>query len=231
MRRYIVLLLITGIVWAQTDYDKLVLNNGKEYLGEYVKTEKKMVYFKSQKEMSIRITSIRDVQTLQLKDGTLIKTKIEKLTPKIEKLTPKEISVYEAKKDAKRDAGKWVAYPFLALLSSGGLGTATFFICEDGFKMRDESSLISATIVGSLGLVGSYNLFNRLVKKNIDGTSAENIEIYKETYSSEFEKRKFKNIIISTGLLGLMASVGLVLVLKSIGDGMSDYDACFDPRC
>mgnify|MGYP001156781697 FL=1 len=224
MRRYIVLLLITGIVWAQTDYDKLVLKNGKEYLGEYVKTEKKMVYFKSQKEMSIRITSIRDVQTLQLKDGTLIKTKIEKLTPK-------EISVYEAKKDAKRDAGKWVAYPFLALLSSGGLGTATFFICEDGFKMRDESSLISATIVGSLGLVGSYNLFNRLVKKNIDGTSAENIEIYKETYSSEFEKRKFKNIIISTGLLGLMASVGLVLVLKSIGDGMSDYDACFDPRC
>ena len=41
MRRYIVLLLITGIVWAQTDYDKLVLKNGKEYLGEYVKTEKK----------------------------------------------------------------------------------------------------------------------------------------------------------------------------------------------
>ena len=224
MRRYIVLLLITGIVWAQTHCDKLVLKNGKEYLGEYVKTEKKMVYFKSQKEMSIRITSIRDVQTLQLKDGTLIKTKIEKLTPK-------EIAVYEAKKDAIRDAGKWVAYPFLALFSSSGLGTATFFICEDGFKMRDESSLISATIIGSLGLVGSYNLFSRLDKKNTEGTSADDIELYKETYSKEFEKRKFKNIIISTGLLGLMASVGLVLVLKAIGDGMSDYDACFDPRC
>ena len=223
MRKHIVLLLITGIVWAQTDYDKLVLKNGKEYLGEYVKTEKKMVYFKSKKEMSIRITSIRDVQTLQLKDGTLIKTKIERLTPK-------EISVYEAKKDAKRDAGKWAAYPFLALLSSGGLGTATFFICEDGFKMRDESSLISATIVGSLGMVGSYNLFGRL-DKNTEGTSADDIELYKETYSKEFEKRKFKNIIISTGILGLMAGIGLVLVLKSIGDGMSNYDACFDPRC
>ena len=224
MRRYIVLLLITGIVWAQTDYDKLVLKNGKEYLGEYVKTEKKMVYFKSKKEMSIRITSIRDVQTLQLKDGTLIKTKIERLTPK-------EISVYEAKKDAKRDAGKWAAYPFLALLSSGGLGTATFFICEDGFKIRDESSLISATVVGSLGMVGSYNLFGRLDKKNTEGTSADDIELYKETYSKEFEKRKFKNIIISTGILGLMAGIGLVLVLKSIGDGMSNYDACFDTRC
>ena len=35
MRIYIVLLLITGIVWAQTDYDKLVLKDGTEYLGEY----------------------------------------------------------------------------------------------------------------------------------------------------------------------------------------------------
>ena len=35
MRRYIVLLLITGTVWAQTGLDKLVLKNGTEYLGEY----------------------------------------------------------------------------------------------------------------------------------------------------------------------------------------------------
>ena len=46
MRKYIILLLITGTVWAQTDYDKLVLLNGSidgsinkgtgiEYLGEY----------------------------------------------------------------------------------------------------------------------------------------------------------------------------------------------------
>ncbi len=80
-------------------------------------------------------------------------------------------------------------------------------------------------------MVGSYNLFGRLDKKNTEGTSADDIELYKETYSKEFEKRKFKNIIISTGILGLMAGIGLALVLKSIGDGMSNYDACFDPRC
>ena len=161
----------------------------------------------------------REVQTLQLKDGTFVINNPE--------WTIKEKAVL----DAKRDAGKWAAYPTLALLSSGGLGTATFFICEDDLKMRDESSLISATIVGSLGMVGSYNLFGRLDKKNTEGTSADDIELYKETYSKEFEKRKFKNIIISTGILGLMAGIGLVLVLKSIGDGMSNYDACFDPRC
>ena len=62
------------IVLAQMDYDKLVLKDGKEYLGEYVKTERKMVYFKSQKEASIRIISKRDVQTLQLQDGTFVIT-------------------------------------------------------------------------------------------------------------------------------------------------------------
>ena len=47
------------IVLAQMDYDKLVLKDSKEYLGEYVKTEKKMVYFKPQKETSIRLVSKR----------------------------------------------------------------------------------------------------------------------------------------------------------------------------
>ena len=34
MRRYIVLLLITGILWAQTDFDKLVLKDGTTYFEE-----------------------------------------------------------------------------------------------------------------------------------------------------------------------------------------------------
>ena len=45
MRRYIVLLLITGIVWSQTDFDKLVLKNGTTYLGDYIKIEGEIVFF------------------------------------------------------------------------------------------------------------------------------------------------------------------------------------------
>ena len=37
----------------------------------------------------------------------------------------------EAVLDAKGDAKKWLAYPPLALISAGGLATATFFIGED----------------------------------------------------------------------------------------------------
>ena len=85
MRRYIVLLLTTGIVWAQTDFDKLTI-------------EEKAIY------------------------------------------------------NAKKDANKWLAYPLLALILSGGLGTATYFAVEDVMDTNHDTSLILATIVGSLGL-------------------------------------------------------------------------------
>ena len=75
MRRYLVLLLITGTAWAQTGLDELVLEDGTEYLGKYPRTEKRLVYFnqyKSKNEMLARIISIQDVNTVQLSDGRSI---------------------------------------------------------------------------------------------------------------------------------------------------------------
>ena len=83
MRRYIVLLLITGIVWAQTDfydydlpYDEyfgeLVLKDGTTYLGEYAKTEEEIVYFKPQNAFAFQPISIKKIKILQLKDGQFI---------------------------------------------------------------------------------------------------------------------------------------------------------------
>ena len=78
MRRYIVLLLITGIVWAQTDFDKLVLKDGTTYFGEYIKIEGEIVFFKPlerlyQKEaFAFQPISINKIKILQLKDGQFI---------------------------------------------------------------------------------------------------------------------------------------------------------------
>ena len=72
MRRYIVLLFITGIVWAQTDFDKLVLKDGTTYLGEYSKTEGDVVYFKPQNVFAFQPVPVELIQTLKLKDGHFI---------------------------------------------------------------------------------------------------------------------------------------------------------------
>ena len=70
MRRYIVLLLITGLVWAQTDFDKLVLKNGTTYFGELVSYSTKTVIFVSGRVQYYR--PISTVESLVLEDGTVL---------------------------------------------------------------------------------------------------------------------------------------------------------------
>ena len=72
MRRYIVLLLITGILWAQTNFDILILKSGTTYFGEYSKIEEEIVYFKPQNAFAFQPISIKQIQTLELKDGRFI---------------------------------------------------------------------------------------------------------------------------------------------------------------
>ena len=75
MHRFIVLLLITGTIWAQTGLDKLVLKDGSthkgtgiEYLGEYSKMDLATVYFKPHGASGFQPVPVKSIHTLQLKD-------------------------------------------------------------------------------------------------------------------------------------------------------------------
>ena len=106
MRRYIVLLLITGTVWAQTGLDKLVLKDGTIYLGEYSKIEKNKVYFKPSEGFAFQGVSISQIKSLKLKDGkTIIKDEYEKIRTILDykNLSIEDKAIYDAKKDAKRN--------------------------------------------------------------------------------------------------------------------------------
>ena len=98
MRRYIVLLLITGTVWAQTGFDKLVLKDGTEYLGAFSKKDKKIIYFKPQGAFAFQPVPIALIQSLLLEDGTFVinlENKYNKLSSaEYEKLSEEEKDVY-----------------------------------------------------------------------------------------------------------------------------------------
>ena len=72
INRIIPLLLFIGFVWAQTDFDKLILKNGTTYFGEYSKIEGKKVYFKPQGAFAFQPVSVKLIKQLQLKDGRFI---------------------------------------------------------------------------------------------------------------------------------------------------------------
>ena len=234
MNKHFTLLLFIGLALGQdklkkeSDFDRLVSKGGTIFLGKYSRIEGSVAYFKPTKASAFQGVPINRIQSLKLKNGkTIIKNgNVNKIRTVVdyEKLSLEEKAIYDAKKDAKR----WLAYPPLALIGAGGLATATFFIAED---IYDGDILLPLIIGGgSLGIVGSYSLFNKLDKKSIEAISSENNEDYKKVYSKEYKRRKYRNIMISTGATALTAGAVIYYSLSNLSFG-SDYDVCFDPQC
>ena len=100
------------------------------------------------------------------------------------------------------------------------MATATFLLSEQILEIDDIPALMGASIAGSSGLVGSYNYFNKLDKQSIKAINPENNMLFNETYYKEYKKRKFKNIIASTGLT---AAAGTLFFLTTFSLGGDFY--------
>ena len=107
------LLLFIGFVWAQTDFDKLVLKDGTTYFGEYSKIEGKIVFFKPQDAFGFQPVPVKLIQTLKLKDGHFIiedgknSLTLDLAFEAYQKLSTKEKAIYDAKS---KNLVKWALY-------------------------------------------------------------------------------------------------------------------------
>jgi len=197
MRRYIVLLLITGILWAQADLDKLVLKDGTTYFGEYSKIEGKIVYFKPQNAFTFQPISIKQIQTLKLKDGHFIIVrgytgKIPLAIEEYQKLSTKEKALHDAKLI---NLGHWGLYGTLS-----GITGAGFF-----FGAHGEAWVERATIPASLAI--PYLILNL---KKVEFSYPESLAneydklYYKQVYYNKKRERRgkaFCTTVVITGIL------------------------------
>ena len=156
-----------------------------------------------------------DLSNLILNDGSEDQQQFT-----IDKMATNEFIETMAIDNAKRNAKKWIVYPPFAFFASGGLATATLFMGENILEIDDIPSLSAAIITGSSGLVGSYYHFNKLDKMSLKAINPENNILFNETYHKEFKKRKFKNIIASTGLT---AAAGTLFFLATFSLGGDFY--------
>ena len=194
MHRYIVLLLITGIVWAQTDFDKLVLKNGTTYLGEYEKTEVDRVYFKPQNVFASQPIS---KNTLALE--------------KYQKLSTEEKGIYDANL---YNLNKWALYgPMSTILFWGCVLLKDYFNKKQVLK-KDMIRLESPIFLGgslAASLTIPYFVLNRKEKINFPKsilTDSEK-EIYKQTYSKKLRQRKFRYAAVSTTVAVVIVAVAV----------------------
>ena len=204
MRRYIVLLLITGTVWAQTGLDKLLLKNGTEYLGEYSRTEKNIIYFKPQDALSTQPVSVKLIQELKLKDGTILTNDILGFRA-YAKLTTEEKAVYDAAKNARR----WVFYLPSSIL------TVSFTMAQvEKIKGRspfsnDNQAIMFLTGISCFSLLSNYGILKSFDKKSLGALRAEEIELYKNIYSKEFRRKIIKANIGGFFILLLLGVLSL----------------------
>ena len=99
MRRYIVLLLITGTVWAQTDFDKIFLIDGTEYLGEYLLTKGETLHFKQRDESTFKKIPVTLIKSIEFRSGIITEFDInhsESEKTISTKISSKQIILYSA---------------------------------------------------------------------------------------------------------------------------------------
>ena len=213
MRRYIVLLLITGILWAQTDFDTLILKDGTTYFGEYSKIEGKIVFFKPQDAFGFQPVPVKLIQTLKLKDGHFIiedgknSLTLDLAFEAYQKLSTKEKAIYDAKS---KNLVKWALYgPTSIIIFMGSTFLHQGLI---GGEFWESPIFLAGSSAASLTI--PYLFFNREEKFNFHKsmgsfyfltymTDSEK-EFYEQAYSKRLKERKIKYIVRSVAVTGIL---------------------------
>ena len=210
MRRYIVLLLITGIVWAQTDFDKLVLKDGTEYLGEYSRTEGKIVYFKPQEAFGFQPIPVKRIRRLELKDGQIMivggKVKNSLTLEEYQKLSTKEKAIYDANKV---NMWWWALYSPLSGVTIAGF-----------MSLAQEAWEEDVSIPASLAI--SYLILNlKKVEFSYPESMANEYDklYYKKVYYKNIKKRKTIIIMASSVIIGGLGLLAFMQAMKGFDMG------------
>ena len=126
------------------------------------------------------------------------------------KLNVERKAIYDAYLDAK----KWLFYPILSGLSFGSLVIGSMLVTQN----EPWESATAMTLIASTSLVSSYFI----LKPDVDKFAAttynirpELLESYKDAYIKKFGIETSKNIVIGSGIISLVATVGYILFTRN----------------
>ena len=215
MRRYIVLLLITGILWAQTDFDKLILKDGTTYFGEYSKIEGKIVFFKPQEAFGFQPIPVKLIRRLELKEGQIIidggKVKNSLTLEEYQKLSTEEKGIYDANL---YNLNKWALYGPMSTILFGGCVLLKDYFNKKQILKKDMIRLENPIFLGgslAASLTIPYFVLNRKEKINFPKSimTDSKKEIYEQAYSEKLRQRKSIYASVSTTVAVVIVAVAV----------------------
>ena len=89
MKRFLPLLILTGLLFGQDKKDIIELTDGSIYQGEYVKIEDGNVYFKPESAFGVQPIEIYKIRKLELSDGLVLIRDGRKDLSKVDSDSPK----------------------------------------------------------------------------------------------------------------------------------------------
>jgi len=122
------------------------------------------------------------------------------------KLNVERKAIYDAHLDAK----KWLFYPTLSGLSFGSLVIGSMLVTQH----EPWESATAMTLIASTSLVSSYFILksdNDKFAATTYNIKPELLGLYKNAYMKEFGIKTSKNIVIGSGIISLVATVGYIL--------------------
>ena len=209
------LLLFIGFVWAQTDFDTLILKDGTTYLGEYEKIEGEIVYFKPQNAFTFQPISIKQVERLELKDGQIMivggKVKNSLTLEEYQKLSTKEKAIYDANL---YNLNKWALYGPMSTILFGGCVLLKDYFNKKQILKKDMIRLESPIFLGgslAASLTIPYFVLNRKEKINFPKSimTDSKKEIYEQAYSEKLRQRKSIYASVSTTVAVVIVAVAV----------------------
>ena len=133
------------------------------------------------------------------------------------KLNVERKAIYDAHLDAK----KWLFYPILSGLSFGSLVIGSMLVTQH----EPWESATVMTLFTSTSLVSSYYILktnNNKFAITSYNIRSELLQLYKSTYTKEFRKKAFKNIIIGSIAMGIISGLGALIFVDTVKSGLGD---------
>ena len=117
--------------------------------------------------------------------------------------------------DAHLDAKKWLFYPILSGLSFSSLVIGSMLVTQN----EPWESATAMTLIASTSLVSSYFILktdNDKFSTTTYSIRPELLGVYRNAYMKEFGIETSKNIVIGSGIISLVATVGYILFARNL---------------
>ena len=213
VHRILPILLFIGLAWGQESADRLILNNKKEYFGEFIEVKGENIVFRETNGVTFQSIPIKTINKLELADGT--KSIINGIY-----LTSRIIEIQEiARADAKQNNTifDWLLVGMCSGVTGTCSGISMMFLIDDTVPIFIVGGVLGAAIPGTLFNIQKNNRPQHIHNQYPELINTEKDKrVYQNAYNNELKKQRKIDLLkfgtlSSASIYGILIGISILL--------------------